>query len=217
MSKQFQSLHNQFLIVRSNVALTNIIDPVITELDGWFEKFGVTAFVTSGLRDAQRQIGVIQKLAREHGVEKEFPEIRGATLDGQTMFAGRLVPVWAPAWSRLLNLGVIVNPPKPAATLFDYYRRDTSRLSDGQANGELKLYKPAGYTIGTSPHFNGTAFDIGLSRETGRNGQNKKIAEELEPLRAAFESGTVTGLKGYLVEHDNNCIHCDCLSVKSET
>lgn len=178
------------------MVLTNIIDPVIAQLDEWFQKFNATAFVTSGLRDAQKQINIIQKLAREHGVEKEFPEIRGATLDGQTMFAGRLVPAWAPAWSRLLNLGVIVNPPKPAATLFDYYRRDSS-------SGELKLYKPAGHNIGTSPHFNGTAFDIG-------GGENKKVDEELAPIRAAFESGTVKHFKGYLVEHDNNCIHCDC-------
>lgn len=192
----FRSVNNKWLTVGKNVVLTNIIDPVIAELDPWFEQFGVRAVITSGLRDAQRQLMIIQHLAEQHGIDQEFPEIRRATLDGITNFAAQAVPVWAPAWSRLLNLGVIVNPPKPCVTLFDYNRRD--------ASGKLTRYRRAGYRIGTSPHFEGTAFDVG-------GGANKKITEELAPVKAAFESREIKWLKGYLPEHDNNAIHCDCL------
>lgn len=190
---------NKFLILSpiSKPIITSITEPVICELDSWFERYGIKAFVTSILRDPEHQLNIIKGLARDNRVDQEFPNILTAKLTGQFEWEGsELVYEWQPAWSRLLNMGVIVNPPMPAETLFDYNRRDKS-------SGDLKVHKPAGTRIGTSPHFKGTAFDVG-------GGANRKIAEELEPIEAAFKSGTVKGFKGFLPEHDNNAVHCDC-------
>ena len=140
----FASLLNKNLIVRPTVTLTEIIDPVIAALDPFFE--GRHAYVTSGLRTKDDQLAIIKTYAALKGVAKEFPSISTATLDGKTMFEGHAVFAWQPAWSRLLNRGVIINPPIAAAPLFDYIRGGVNKK---------------GVIIMPSPHMRGTAFDIG--------------------------------------------------------
>jgi hypothetical protein len=101
---------------------------------------------------------------------------------------------WQKAWSQLLVIGEMVNPPLQAACLFEYKR-----------NGSII---PAGKLIDISPHMKGTAFDIG-------GGEN--LLEKVAIIKDLYEMGTVKGFKGYLVESVNNCIHCDVWKVESIT
>jgi hypothetical protein len=179
---------NKFLIVKPGVVLTPHIEPVILEMENDFKEANLVAYVTSGERTSGDQLRTIQKYAARYTrVQDEFPEIKTADVlkkialpDGTKVFS------WQRAWSRLLNIGVIINPPVPAACLYDYIR-----------NGVNKK----GQTIGHSPHYYGKAFDIG-------GGLDHDIKNELPVVQKALARG-IKGMKGYLPERANNCIHVD--------
>ena len=195
---EFEAFGNLWLRVKKGVILTPIIDPVIVGLEKWFAAVQHPAFVTSAKRDEYGQLRTIIDLALEHQLGVEFDFLGSLTLDAQRTFEGQLVPSWAIIWSRLLNLGVIINPPRTQKTLMDYNKVDES-------SGHLSLYKPPGYEIGPSAHFRGTAFDIG--------GGEGGISNELSVIQAALNSKQVTGLKGCTIERKNNCVHCDCEAI----
>lgn len=182
----FTSLLNKWLIVRPDVKLTERIDPVITALDPEFKAAQLIAHVTSGMRSSQDQLELIRKYAILKGVAREFPRINSATLYGKMMYGGQTVYMWQPAWSRLLNIGMIINPPLPAVCLFDYFR-----------NGVNKK----GFTIGRTPHASGSCFDVG--------GGPDGVEGEFAVLKASLER--IPGMRGILLEHDNNCVHVDCV------
>lgn len=173
---------NKFLIVLPKVRLTPHIIPVIVRLDPYFERAQLKAFVTSGQRSSMDQLNTIIKYAKRHGVDKEFPEV----LEALPAQKNGKEYVWQRAWSRLLNIGVIINPPFPAVALYDYIR--------GKENRKGKL-------IGHSPHYFGYAFDIG-------GGVDHNIDNEMAVIKQAWDE-RVEGLKGYLPERKNNCIHVD--------
>lgn len=181
---------NKFLIVKRGVKLTPTIIPVIISLDKKFEEAGLVAYVTSGERTSGDQLRIIQDYsARYTKVQDEFPEVKVAQVltkialpDGTKVFS------WQRAWSRLLSMNVIINPPVPANALFDYIR-----------NGVNKK----GQQIGYSPHYYGKAFDIG-------GGLDHDISNELKVIEPAFKEG-IPGFKGYLPERNNNAIHIDCV------
>ena len=77
---------NKWLRVQPNVVLTETIDPVISQLDIYFEKQKLVAWVTSGLRDPIGQLELIKGLAERHGISKKYPEIATATLQGLMTF-----------------------------------------------------------------------------------------------------------------------------------
>lgn len=182
----FLALHNKWLIVRPGVILTETIDPVIAGLDPYFE--GRHAYVTSGLRTKEHQLDIIKQYAKLKGVAKEFPAVVTATLDAKTFYREKAVYAWQPAWSRLLERGVIINPPVAASPLFDYIRNGVNRK---------------GVIIMPSPHMRGTAFDIG----GGVDGV------EDERLIIALAIGKVAGLASVLVERENNAIHVNCVRI----
>lgn len=183
-----KSLNNKWLIVLDSVRLTDTIDPVIAALDPYFEKAGLKAFVTSGLRTSNDQLRIIQKYLIRQGLDKTYSECAKCTnvQSRNTKFNDEWVYDWQPGWSALLSVGVIVNPPLPAECLMDYIR-------DGK--------NKKGQVIGSSPHFKGTCFDTGA----GNNGPD----DELAVIKQALADG-VKGLKGYLLERVNNCVHVDC-------
>lgn len=170
-----------------SVRLTDTIDPVIASLDPYFEKAKLKAFVTSGLRTSKDQLRIIQKYLIRQKLDSQYPECAFCT-DVHMKFEwnGRDVFQWQPGWSALLNVGVIINPPLPAECLMDYFRSGNNKK---------------GQIIGSSPHFNGTAFDIG----GGGNG----IDDEMNIIQLAVDD-RVPGLKGFLAERNNNCVHVDC-------
>jgi len=183
------SRNNKFLIVAPTVVLTPLIDGVITELDTWFEMYGRTARVTSGLRSAQQQLEIIRHYAKINNVDKEFPRVMTCSLLSKYMFNAMSVYEWQPALSRLLNMNVIIAPPFQMIALFDYVRDGVNKR---------------GQIINPSPHFRGTAFDIG-----GATGK-PDVSDELEVVKAAYESKEIANYKGYLIERQNNCVHSDC-------
>lgn len=176
---------NQFLLINPSVKLTPVITPVIARLDHYFREANLVARVTSGLRDAKDQLRIIQHYLKVKGLSEKYP--MAMVCQDPLRQAD-----WQMAWSNLLNIGVIINPPFAATALMDYYR-----------NGKnLK-----GVTIHQTPHHTGNCFDIG-----GAGGEDATIADELEVMKTAM-ADKVPGLINILPEHNNNAIHCDCRKV----
>lgn len=179
---------NKFLIVRSGVRLTESILYPIIDLDKYFEDAGLIAYVTSGERTSQDQLDIIRMYAKRFEIDKEFPEINSCQVNDTIDMGTQKIFTWQRAWSRLLNKNVIVNPPRPAKCLFDYIRSGINKK---------------GQEIGYSPHFYGKAFDIG-------GGIDHDPSNELEVIKKAIAEKKIPGLKGYLLERNNNCLHVDC-------
>lgn len=181
---------NRFLKVHKLVILTPVIEPVIIALDSYFEKEGKIAYVTSGKRDAITQLSIIRGYLAKTGTDKFYPDAMSCKLEDKKQFEGKIVYVWQPAWSALLSKGIIINPPIAAEVLMDYMR-------DGK-NKKGQIIQP-------SPHFKGTAFDIGGSTD----GIDGNVVSELNIIKKAL-ADKLPGLKGFLPERNNNCVHCDC-------
>jgi len=180
---------NVFLIVKPGVVLTPVIEPVICKLELYFREANLKAYVTSGLRDAHDQLRIIKKYLLVKGLDKLYPEAMACK---HPIEKDRGYYVWQLAWSHLLNVGVIINPPLAAECLMDYYRNGKNRK---------------GHTINQTPHANGVCFDIG-----GAGGDDATINDELVVMTKAIKAG-VKGLINILPEHNNNAIHCDCVRI----
>jgi len=180
-----KSLSNKWLIVGKYVQLTEHIDPVIADLDPFFEQAGLKAVVTSGLRKSEDQLRIIRTELTRRGLAGEYQEAFQPITD-HIQWEFMEVYAWQPAWSKLLNLGFIVNPPITAKVLMDYYRPGSDMNKKGQV-------------IGQSPHTHGRAFDIG--------GGPDGLGNELRVIESAM--GKVKGLKGFLLERNQNCLHID--------
>lgn len=178
---------NEWLQVRQGVRLTPHIEPVILKLDAYFKEANLKATVTSGERTSGDQLSIIRKYSAQFKVDQEFPEIKTCgVLDKIDFGDGKKIFTWQRAWSRLLNQNIIVNPPLDAACLFDYIREGVNKK---------------GQVIGKSPHYYGKAFDIG-------GGIDHDPTNELEVIKKAL-ADKLPGLKGYLLERKQNCLHCD--------
>lgn len=183
---------NRFLLIKDNVILTEHIRPVISDLDEYFEKANLTAWVTSGLRKPEDQLRIIRNELNRRDLSQYYQDVF-EDIGKKVQYEGEEIYGWQLGWSKLLNLGFIVNPPYPAVALMDYYRPGS------QENRKGKL-------IGDSPHTRGTAFDI----SGGANG----VTDEAQVIESAM--GKVKGLKGYLIERNNNAIHIDVQPVDME-
>jgi hypothetical protein len=178
---------NKFLLLKPGVKLTHVIEPVIVSLDKYFKEINKVAYVTSGLRDPEEQLQIIRGYLVSKGLKDQHKEAFGKCSSAKiNSDKYGLIYSWQIGWSKLLNMGVIINPPFAAGCLMDYIR-----------NGVNKK----GLVISGSPHFKGTAFDIG--------GSSNGIEDELPAIKKAF-ADKVPGLVGYLPERENNAIHLDC-------
>lgn len=178
--------NNKYLKVNPSVVLTPIIEPVIIELNNHFELEGVTSVVTSGLRTAEDQLRIIRDYLKQKQLNVKYPEAMSGAAEEKFVWENQEVYKWQPGWSALLNAGIIINPPVRAICLMNYIN----------AQGINRK----GQYINPSPHFNGTAFDIG----GGQNGLNDELAVVLKA------KGKIKGLVGYVIERNNNCLHIDC-------
>lgn len=177
------SSKNQFLKVNKGVLMTSWIEPVIVSLDRYFKEANLTAYVTSGERTSGDQLRIIRNYCAQFKIDVEFPEIKTCgVLDREPDNTFK----WQKAWSRLLNKGIIVNPPLKAECLFDYFRDGVNKK---------------GQIINQSPHYYGKAFDIG-------GGLDHDPTNELEVIKKAL-ADKLPGLKGYLLERKQNCLHVD--------
>lgn len=184
----FLSQQNKFLRLASGVVLAPVPDVVIAKLDRYFARANHTAWVTSVLRTPEQQLGVIRKYAVLKEVDKEYPEILTCKVEDKD--ANGVYYKWQWAWSRLLNIGIIINPPVAAKCLFDYYRRGVNMK---------------GRIIPPSIHSSGLAFDIG-----GRAGVDPTPVDELEIVTEAMSEEPAIGIASLLLERGNNCLHVNC-------
>ncbi len=164
------------ITLKNGVVTNERIRLKLEALDKEFE--GCPQKVTSGIREAADQIRIIRKYLTSKGLNKVYPEAMICGIDDKETSGNY---VWQMAWSNLLNIGVIINPPRAAVVLMDYIR----------GGGNKK-----GQTIQPSPHMRGVdtaCFDLsGLS--------GLEIAKKLK------EAGKI---RNYLPERENNCLHID--------
>lgn len=180
---------NKFLIIQATVVLTPTIEPVIHALDPYFERAGLKAVVTSGKRDPEDQLRIIRNYLTKKGLAEKYPAAMTCALTDKDP-AG--LYIWQMAWSNLLNVGIIINPPAAARCLMDYFNK---------AGKNLK-----GATLQPSVHFKGTAFDIG--------GAGNGIADEAAVVQQALDD-KLPGLASIVVERENNCLHQNCVAIIS--
>lgn len=176
------ALNNKWLIVLPNVKLTPIIEPVIIALDKYFEAAKLKANVTSGLRDANDQLRVIRNYLTKKGLDKKYPLAMTCKVTDETK-PGEYD--WQMAWSNLLNIGVIINPPIAAKCLMMYKGR-------------------TGQLIQQTPHAKGIAFNIG--------GGGNSVVDEMVVMNKAV-TDKLPGIVNILAERENNAIHTNCKKI----
>ena len=181
------SSKNKFLLLYPGVVRSPITDAVIFKLDKYFAAKQHVAYVTSIKRTAEDQLRTIKEYCILNKIDKEFPEIRNCSVSNKLPDG---TYIWQKAWSRLLNKGVIINPPLAAVVLFDYYK-----------NGKNKK----GEVIPPSGHFYGDCFDIG-----GKGGIDLTPNDELEVISYAMGQDKDLGIESFLLERNNNCLHVKC-------
>lgn len=187
--------NNKYLRVKPGVILTPAIEPTIVDLDQDFAAAGIVAWVTSGKRGPEDQLRIIRNALLKRKLDNIYPEVFKFGINDKMPYQGRMIYTWQLGWSALLNKGFVVNPPLEAECLMDYYRPGSTTNRKGAM-------------IGMTPHAKGTAFDIG----GGTDGISGITTNELAVMKKAL-ARKAKGLKGFLPEHGNNAIHCDCVAV----
>jgi hypothetical protein len=164
---------------RKQVVLTPYLESIVSQIEPHTGAHVVR--LTSGVRTALEQVGIIAYWALKMGVN--FPEFDPHDLHGQTEIEGKLLYRWQRTWSKLLNLGIIVNPPLAAVCLEDYI-----------VNGHNKK----GEVIHESPHQKSTALDFVCD-------------EGVDVMLGIVKKAKVAGvpIRGYRVERKQYCVHTD--------
>lgn len=176
---------NKFLIVKSGVKLTPQTEPTICALDKCFEEANKKGLVTSVLRDSEDQLNIIRMYLKNKGLKDAYPDAFNKGPHDMVHSNFGIIYAWQLGWSKLLNIGLIINPPLPAICLLDYIR-----------NGINKK----GMLIQMTPHHTGLCVDLG----GGDNG----ISDELEIVKKAMIDKVIE-IRGYVIERENNCLHLD--------
>ena len=185
------------LIIRASVHLTPSIQRTIECMDKFFD--GEVTEITDGFRTTHDQLTLIIKKLAKHAKDNEFSEfVNGIENKWQIEKTVHLSDIgrdlfwWQRAWSRLLNIGEIINPPVPAEVMFDY-------VNDGRnKKGEI---------IQISNHQRGLAVDFG---------GGKDLTAKAKCVLTALQSGECF-IKGYRIEKLNNCTHVDTIQIGGPT
>lgn len=202
-------METQFLKVNRGVTCSDKQIEVINKLDKFFERAGKVSYVTSAIRFPTDQLRIIKEYCIKKDVAKQFPELLTCGVEDKytkddlpEKFLSRWHPIWKIkesiyqwqfAWSKLLLIGIIINPPVRAECLFEYARNGKS------------LYMKA---IPASPHMITTdrpngAIDIG----GGANGIN----DEVEIVSGALTQSPDIGIRNMVIERENNCLHLNII------
>jgi hypothetical protein len=171
--------NNQWLIVKEHVVLTAVIEEAIVALDGYFSEVQLRSYVTSGYRSPVEQLRLIQQYLIDERIDHEFSDTMTCNVDD--VYENGIY-LWQRGWSKLLNIGYIINPPYKAKCLFNYI--------DSHGRNRLGQY------ISQTPHASGRAFDIG--------GAQNGIHDELAVVMRAKMDLNFSQVKA---EHNNNCVH----------
>lgn len=137
---KWEAYNNKNLLVPEKVLLNEHLNSTLCAIDKYWPPKGET--VTSGVRSTEDSLRIIRTYLKSKDLIRIYPDAMTCAIDAKLPDGNY---VWQMAWSHLLNKGVIINPPLPAACLMDYYR-----------NGKNKK----GQIINQSPHIRGTAIDI---------------------------------------------------------
>ena len=105
----------KWISLADGVVLTPTIERTLVQVDPIFE--GEPSSVTSGQRTAEKQLSIIVEKAKRHGIEDLFPEFNAGLLSAKVVVEDVEIYSWQRAWSKLLSIGDIVNPPL-AAVMF---------------------------------------------------------------------------------------------------
>lgn len=183
------------IIFLPDVIRTAATDAVIERLDQYAAEAGITLRITSVKRTPESQLRAIQDYAQE----------RKIILDGQGLdlvtvmdYLGESIPYWQLVWSRLLSAGVIVNPPRAAKVLTDYWRNGVNKKG--------LIIQPSTHIISDK------AFDIGGRYFKAGNLVNDVDTVYAVTLKAAKNNiGIRLTESSPLIEHGNNCVHCNTL------
>lgn len=180
---------NTNLLVREGVVLNPLLDKVAVKLDRFFAAANHYAYVTSGIRTAEDQLRIIKGYIERKKIVDEF--IENATVDSMVQYEGKDIYSWQLGWSKLLNRGVIINPPLAAEVLLDYTN----------SRGENRK----GSIIQPSAHFRGTCLDIG--------GGSNTIGDETAIVQEAIDSKQILEIVSTVPERENNCLHLNLREV----
>lgn len=168
------------IFIRPNVKLTDTIKKVLAQIEPY--SGDVILDITSGLRTPSEQLMIIARYAAVHGVQ--FHEFLPDDVHSTVMIDDKQLYCWQRTWSRLLSMGIIINPPLAAVVLDDYIVAGENRK---------------GHLIPGSPHYGGKAFDI-----AARKGPDIIV----KVLQAARDEGA--DIRSWTIERKNNCVHVDC-------
>jgi hypothetical protein len=182
-----KSSNNKFLIVDKGVEINDELDEVIVSLDPEFEAAGLMATVTSGIRTPDEQLDIIKDYCRRKNIQDVF--IASAELSKKVQFNGEEIYSWQPAWSKLLEAGILINPPLRAKCLVDY-------INAAGINRK-------GVYFNQTIHASKKAFDIG--------GAGNGVADEAKVMQKAIASKKFPKIKGITIERNNNCVHTDII------
>lgn len=166
--------------VKKTPAITRAVDLI----DPFFD--GELSIITSGLRTPQEQVELIISKMQKHGIYADFPEVdlhRGSDVGSSLEIEDSLLFWWQRGWSKLLQIGEIINPPIACMCLYDYFRPNKENMK--------------GKVIQESPHSHGIAFDIG-------GGDN--LTEKAKRVLKAYQSGNCF-ITDWRIEGINNCAH----------
>lgn len=191
--KPMTAKDNKFLKVRDGVVLTPVIEPVIIALDKYFERANCIAWVTSGLRDAEKQLKIIKDELIRRKMGATYIDAISKGLNDKVDHNGESIYAWQLGWSALLKAGFIVSPPISAVCLMDYI--------SGGVNKKGKL-------LNASIHISGLAFNVG----GGPDGISGSVTNELAIMQKAVDD-KLKGLKNILAERNNNAIHANCYKI----
>lgn len=182
------STKNKFLLINEGVILNELLDLVSAGLDKFFEQEKLTAYVTSGKRNPEDQLRIIKKYVKRKNIQDEF--IENAVLHSQVTWNNKIIYSWQLAWSKLLNAGVLINPPIRAEVLLDYVKSGVNKK---------------GIFMNPSVHFLGTALDIG--------GGSNSIGDETAVVQKAIASKEIPQIVSIVPERENNCLHINVRSI----
>lgn len=179
------SKENKFLTVTTTFVTNPLLETVLIKLDKHFEKAGLKALATSGVRTAEDQLRIIRDYLTKKGLHKTYPEAMHGPVTNK-LSTGEYI--WQMGWSALLNCGIIINPPLKAVLLMDYI-----------SGGINKKGKEFNQTM----HANGLCLDIG----GGADGLTNEVAVVKEA------QSEIPEIVSYVVEHNNNCLHLNLRNV----
>jgi len=192
----FNPEENKWLKLKEGVIRTPSTDVVICKLDPFFGEKNHKAFVTSIKREPTDQLRIIKNYILQKHLDKDYPEILTCNLNDMTTYECKSVYKWQLGWSKLLNIGIVINPPYEAEVLLDYFKSVAGTLD--KVNKKGSIIKP-------STHFLGIAVDIG--------GGSNNVDDEVKIISEAMKRDKKLGIINVVIERDNNCCHLNCWKI----